>query len=77
MMKDALRIEITKALKHLRNTEAKVLKLFYGLDGNSAMKLEDIGETMDLTRERIRQIKERALRKIRYSSRSLVLRTYL
>jgi RNA polymerase primary sigma factor len=77
MMKEALRIEITKALKHLRNTEAKVLKLFYGLDGNAAMKLEEIGETMDLTRERIRQIKERALRKIRYSSRSMVLRTYL
>ncbi len=77
MMKEALQIEITKALKHLRNTEAKVLKLFYGLDGNSAMKLEEIGETMDLTRERIRQIKERALRKIRYSSRSMVLRTYL
>ena len=77
MMKEALQIEITKALKHLRNTEAKVLKLFYGLDGSSAMKLEEIGETMDLTRERIRQIKERALRKIRYSSRSMVLRTYL
>lgn len=77
MMKDSLKIEITKALKYLRETEAKVLKLFYGLDGYNAMKLEEIGETMNLSRQRIRQIKEQALRKIRYSSRSVVLRTYL
>jgi RNA polymerase primary sigma factor len=53
------------------------LKYYFGLDGNAAHTLEDISEKVGLTRERVRQIKEKALRRLRKSSKSKILKTYL
>ncbi|MEY4315476.1 MAG: hypothetical protein RI977_853 [Bacteroidota bacterium] len=57
--------------------ERDVLKYYFGLDGNAAHTLEDISEKVGLTRERVRQIKEKALRRLRKSSKSKILKTYL
>ena len=61
----------------LVNTNCDVLKYYFGLDGNAAHTLEDISEKVGLTRERVRQIKEKALRRLRKSSKSKILKTYL
>jgi len=65
ILEDELRRGVSQALKHLRNREAEVLRLYFGLEGCSQMTLEEIGKRMSLTRERIRQIKEEALEKMR------------
>ena len=57
--------------------EADVIRLYFGLGGQHAMTLEEIGEKFDLTRERVRQIKEKAIRRLRHSSRSKLLKSYL
>ena len=62
---DDLSSSIDEALSHLRDREAKVLRLYFGFDGNEAMTLEEIGQELGVTRERVRQIKERALGKLR------------
>lgn len=77
LIHDSLSIEIDRALKHLSTREADVIKLFYGLDGNRPMSLEEIGELFELTRERVRQIREKGIRKLKRSSNNLVLRNYL
>jgi RNA polymerase primary sigma factor len=68
--------EINRALSTLTPRESYIIKLFYGI-GTAEMSLEEIGEHLDLTRERVRQIKEKAIRRLRYSSRSKLLKTYL
>jgi RNA polymerase primary sigma factor len=76
-MNDSLRREIERALFTLTQREADVVKLYFGLSGEHAMTLEEIGEKFDLTRERVRQIKEKAIRRLKHTSRSKILKTYL
>ena len=73
---DSLRTEIERALETLTPREADVIRLYFGLGDQHAMTLEEIGETFDLTRERVRQIKEKAIRRLKHTSRSKILKTY-
>ncbi len=77
LMTNALRDDIKRALGTLSKREAKVISLYFGLDGKQALTLEEIGVRFKLTRERVRQIKEKAIRRLRHASRSRLLRTYL
>ena len=77
LLHESLRIEINRALETLTPREADVVKLYFGLGEHQPMTLEEIGETFDLTRERVRQIKEKAIRRLKHTSRSKILRTYL
>lgn len=79
LLTESLRREIERALGTLTPREADVIRLYYGLaaDGSSSMTLEEIGERFELTRERVRQIKEKAIRRLKHTSRSKILRTYL
>ena len=74
---DSLKIEIEDVLKTLSEKEAKVIRLYYGLEGERPLTLEEIGEVFSLTRERVRQIKKKAIRRLRHTSRSQYLRKYL
>jgi RNA polymerase primary sigma factor len=74
---DSLRKEIERALSTLTSREAEVIRFYFGLSGEHAMTLEEIGETFELTRERVRQIKEKAIRRLKQTSRSKILKTYL
>ncbi|MBN1997694.1 RNA polymerase sigma factor RpoD/SigA [candidate division KSB1 bacterium] len=74
---ESLKIEIKRALSSLDKREAEVLRLYFGIDQENPMTLEEIGEKFHLTRERVRQIKEKALRRLQHYSRSNVLRKYL
>ena len=77
LMSESLQQEITRALSTLTEREADVVKLFFGLNGSHAHSLEEIGEKFDLTRERVRQIKEKAVRRLKHGSRSRLLKAYL
>jgi len=77
LMKESLSTEINRALDTLTYKEAKVIKMFYGLENHSASSLSEIGETFDLTRERVRQVKQRAIRRLQNKSKTDVLRYYL
>ncbi len=77
LMSESLRSEIGRALSTLTEREAEVVKLYFGLDKEHSMTLEEIGEKFNLTRERVRQIKEKAIRRLRHASRSKNLRAYL
>ena len=73
---NALRNTVDHALSTLREREAKVLRLYFGLDDQDPMTLEDIGGLLGITRERVRQIKEKALGRLRHASRSRFLETF-
>ncbi len=75
--RNSLRLEIEKALETLTPREAEVISLYFGLGRDKALTLEEIGIRFCLTRERIRQIKEKAIRRLRHASRSKSLRAYL
>ena len=77
LMVDSLRQEIGRALATLTPREGEVVKAYFGLNGAHAMTLEEIGEAFDLTREKVRQIKEKAVRRLKHTSRSKILKTYL
>ncbi|WP_157207547.1 sigma-70 family RNA polymerase sigma factor [Mariniflexile maritimum] len=77
LMNDSLNIEITRALNMLSEKEADVIRYYYGVCDKQAMSLEEIGEVFGLTRERVRQIKEKGIRRLRHASKSKVLKTYL
>ncbi len=77
LLYDSLRTEIDRAISTLSEREADVIRLFFGLEGNHPMTLEEISERFDLTRERVRQIKEKAIRRLKHSSRSRILKAYL
>ncbi len=77
LLHESLRTEIERALETLTPREADVIRLYFGLAGQHSMTLEEIGETFDLTRERVRQIKEKAIRRLKHTSRSKILKTYL
>jgi RNA polymerase primary sigma factor len=74
---DSLRREVQRALSTLTQRESEVIALYFGLNGETAMTLEEIGEKFSLTRERVRQIKEKATRRLKHSSRSKTLKSYL
>ncbi len=73
----SLRSEIERSLNSLTPREADVVRLYYGLSGGHSHSLEEIGEKFDLTRERVRQIKEKAVRRLKHTSRSRILKDYL
>jgi len=74
---ESLRSDIQRSLLALTPRESEVLCMFYGLDGRAPMSLEEIGDRFDLTRERVRQIKEKAIRRLKHTSKNKVLRSYL
>lgn len=77
LMKESLKNEVKEILSSLTEKEAQVLKLYFGIDGERSATLEEIGERFNLTRERVRQIKEKAIRSLRHAPRSKQLRAYL
>lgn len=77
LMNDSLRMEIQRSLATLTEREADVIMLYFGLGGNHPMTLEEIGARFQLTRERVRQIKEKGIKKLRQSTRSETLKPYL
>lgn len=77
LLQESLSQDLERTLAYLKGMEAEVIRLFYGLGGSSEMTLEEIGNTFGLTRERIRQIKERGLRRLRRVSNQTNLQTYL
>ena len=76
LINESLSTEVDRALETLTERERDIIKYFFGI-GTSEMTLEEIGEKFDLTRERVRQIKEKAIRRLRHSSRSKLLKSYL
>ena len=77
LLYESLRKEIDRAISTLTPRESDVIKLYFGLNGSHPMTLEEIGEKFDLTRERVRQIKEKAIRRLKHTSRSKILKSYL
>lgn len=77
LMTESLKTEIGRALSSLSEREAEVIKLYFGLNKEHSLTLEEIGERFNLTRERVRQIKEKAIRRLRHASRSKNLKAYL
>jgi len=77
LLETSLKMEIEKALDTLTPREAEVISLYFGLNHEKALTLEEIGARFSLTRERVRQIKEKAIRRLRHASRSRSLRAYL
>jgi len=77
LMQESLKLEVERALSTLTRREAEVVRLYFGLAQEHPLTLEEIGEQFNLTRERVRQIKEKAIRRLRHASRSRSLRTYL
>tara|TARA_R110002167_G_scaffold45680_4_gene137218 strand:- start:32300 stop:33163 length:864 start_codon:yes stop_codon:yes gene_type:complete len=77
LMKQSLSIEIDRALETLSNKEAKVIKMYYGINLPAACSLAEIGEVIDLSRERVRQVKQKAIRNLQSKSRAHLLKSYL
>jgi RNA polymerase primary sigma factor len=77
LMNESLNQEINRSLSTLTQRESDVIKLFYGIGCNHSFTLEEIADKFDLTKERVRQIKEKAIRRLRHNSRSRLLKTYL
>ncbi len=77
LINESLKHEIARALTTLSPREADVLAMYFGLNGHKALTLEEIGEKFDLTRERVRQIKEKAVRRLKQAGRSKNLKSYL
>ena len=74
---ESLRKDIERSLTALTQRESDVIRLFYGLEGRAAMSLDEIGVRFDLTRERVRQIKEKAIRRLKHSSKNRILKSYV
>ena len=77
LLSESLQREIERSLSTLTERERDVIKLFFGIGMNHGLTLEEIGAKFDLTRERVRQIKEKAIRRLRHTSRSKLLKAYL
>lgn len=74
---ESLKAEVSRILKLLTDKEQKVLRAFFGIDGSPEMTLDEIGKKYNLTRERVRQIKEKALRRLRHNTKNKLLKSYL
>ena len=77
LLSESLQKEIERSLSTLTERERDVVRLFFGIGMNHGLTLEEIGDKFDLTRERVRQIKEKAIRRLRHTSRSKLLKAYL
>lgn len=77
LLNDSLRREIERALSTLTYREANIIRFFYGLNGKHPLTLEEIAEKFNLTRERVRQIKEKAIKRLKHTTRCKILKTYL
>ena len=77
LVKESIREEIGRVLETLSEREADVVKLYYGIGQSSTMTLDEIGNTFDLTRERVRQIREKAIRKLRKSAKSDLIQSFI
>ena len=77
LIDESLAEEIKRSLSSLTEREREIIMLFFGLSGSSPFSLEEIGEKFSLTRERVRQIKDKALQRLRHTSRSKILKSYL
>jgi RNA polymerase primary sigma factor len=77
LMKESLQREIERSLTTLTEREREIISLFFGIGMQHGLTLEEIGGKFDLTRERVRQIKEKAIRRLRHTSRSKLLKSYL
>ena len=77
LVKESIREEIGRVLDTLSEREADVIKLYYGIGQSSTMTLDEIGNTFDLTRERVRQIREKAIRKLRKSGKSDLIQSFI
>lgn len=77
LMFDSLQIEVRRALNTLTQREREVVVYFFGLEGQAVLTLDEIGQQLGLTRERVRQIKEKAVRRLRHTNRSKTLKPYL
>lgn len=77
LIQDSLNFEVNRALNTLSEKEAEVIRFYYGISKKQPMSLQEIGEIFGLTRERVRQIKEKGIRRLRHTSKSKVLKTYL
>lgn len=77
LINESLQKEIERSLSTLTEREQDVIKLFFGIGMNHGITLEEIGSRFDLTRERVRQIKEKAIRRLRHTSKSKLLKAYL
>mgnify|MGYP006123331039 FL=1 len=77
LMQESLVKEIERSLTTLSEREREVIRLFFGIGGKQGLTLDEIGNIFDLTRERVRQLKEKAIRRLRQKSRSKLLRAYL
>ncbi len=76
-MEESLKEEVQRSLESLSEREGEVIRLYFGLQREHSLTLEEIGEKFNLTRERVRQIKEKAIRRLRHTTRSKALRAYL
>src|SRR5699024_3551470 len=77
LMQASLSIEINRALETLSQREADVIRLNYGIGNQHAMTLQEIGDTFDLSRERVRQIREKGIRRLKHESKNKMLKKYL
>lgn len=77
MMEDSLKTDINQVLKTLPNRESEIIRLYYGIGERTPKSLGEIGELFDITRERVRQIREKAIRILRKKSQKEVLKSYL
>ncbi|WP_027137736.1 sigma-70 family RNA polymerase sigma factor [Gaetbulibacter saemankumensis] len=77
LMQDSLNTEINRALDTLSEKEAEIIRYYYGISKEQSMSLQEIGDAFGLTRERVRQIKEKGIRRLRHTSKSKMLKTYL
>jgi RNA polymerase primary sigma factor len=77
LLSDSLRKEIERTLNTLTQREAYIIRLYFGLVDKHTHTLEEIGEKFNLTRERVRQIKDNAIKKLKHTNRSKLLKTYL
>ena len=77
LLTDSLRKEIERALSTVSIREANIVRLYFGLNGKHPHTLEEIGEEFSLTRERVRQIKEKAIKRLKHTTRCKILKTYL
>jgi RNA polymerase primary sigma factor len=77
LLTDSLCKEIERSLSTLTHREAEVIRLYFGLNGKHSHTLEEIGEEFNITRERIRQIKEKGIKRLKHTSKSRVLKTYM
>jgi RNA polymerase primary sigma factor len=77
LMTESLQREIERSLSTLTEKEREIIRLFFGIGLNHGLTLEEIGSKFNLTRERVRQIKEKAIRRLRHTSRNKLLKSYL